>query len=268
MKRIFVRSSLALAALLVNCATVPDDAPVELKNANQAIKQAKDADAADTAPKHIDMAEENLDRGVKAFKESEGIATRIDTAKAYGNRSKRLADQAVEMHQDVKAWDQDGEIFRDFKAARERVEQLENELAAVSKQREELGERKMVDVPVTTISASGNLMTGAAWFETNSSNPSLIGQQNIQRIVNALEEDEELTVTVIGFADRRGAAAHNRQLSERRARAVAERLKAAGVDQNRIQVVAKGAESSATSAAAVDLQMDRRVDLELIKTAH
>lgn len=270
MKRFFTVSSLALAAFLANCATVPDNAPAELKNANQAIKEAKKADADETAPKHINMAKNNLDRGVKEFKDSDGVQARIDSAKAYGNRAKELADQAVDMHNNVKAWDENGEEYKKFKSAGERVGQLENELATVTRERDELNSRTVASTgnPATTVSANGDVVTGAAWFETNSSHPALMGDQNLQRIVSAMEEDKDLTVSVVGFADHRGSGNYNLKLSKKRAEAVAQKLMAAGVPHDRIQVVGKGSEEAVPRGNAIDLQRDRRVDLELTKTAH
>jgi outer membrane protein OmpA-like peptidoglycan-associated protein len=74
----------------------------------------------------------------------------------------------------------------------------------------------------------------------------------------------EAKVRVDGFADPRGAAAYNDELSMRRAQGVAAALANAGVPADRIVVVAHGNASSDSAAGDLDAYaLDRRVEVRL-----
>lgn len=72
------------------------------------------------------------------------------------------------------------------------------------------------------------------------------------------------TVTVEGYADRRGSSARNRQLSEARAEAVKNSLVAEGVEASRIKTLGHGA-ANPTHGETVDegFWLSRRVTLEV-----
>jgi len=85
-------------------------------------------------------------------------------------------------------------------------------------------------------------------------------------------------VVLTGHADRIGSEEYNQELSEKRAKAVADYLAQKGVDSSRLQVEGKGesqpvtgnecakmgAESNKNQKLIACLQPDRRVDAELL----
>jgi len=74
----------------------------------------------------------------------------------------------------------------------------------------------------------------------------------------------DATLRVAGFADPRGAAAYNEELSQRRAEAVAAALVCGGMARERLIVEAHGADESTSAAGDLDAYaLDRRVTVRL-----
>lgn len=72
------------------------------------------------------------------------------------------------------------------------------------------------------------------------------------------------TIRITGFADPRGAAAYNQQLSWRRAMAVAQALEAAGVPAARMAIEGKGATAAADGPVDLDgFAFARRVTVSI-----
>ena len=63
---------------------------------------------------------------------------------------------------------------------------------------------------------------------------------SLDRVADLLEERGELTAEIDGHADESGTDDHNQELSERRARAVADYLEERGIDEARLEVRAFG----------------------------
>jgi len=63
---------------------------------------------------------------------------------------------------------------------------------------------------------------------------------SLDRVADLLEERAELTAEIDGHADESGTDDHNQELSERRARAVADYLEERGIDEARLDVRAFG----------------------------
>jgi hypothetical protein len=59
-------------------------------------------------------------------------------------------------------------------------------------------------------------------------------QATIDRVAAALKRDPDLNVTLSGYADRSGGVDHNLDLAKKRAFAVRDALKAAGVAEDRV----------------------------------
>ena len=93
-------------------------------------------------------------------------------------------------------------------------------------------------------------------------------QQRLMRLASLVAKMEGMGVQVGGFADVRGDAEHNAQLSAQRAATVRQMLVDAGVPANRITVDAYGEQRASASEEDLDgLAFDRRVRLTLVPTA-
>src|SRR6056297_1526372 len=102
-------------------------------------------------------------------------------------------------------------------------------------------------------------------FRTNSAAPPETLDKSLEALATLVSAVPELTIQLDGYADPRGSAVLNSELSMQRAEAVRERLVAAGVDPQRIQVAGHGAvvADGAGQADPDEWAMQRRVDLRL-----
>jgi len=84
----------------------------------------------------------------------------------------------------------------------------------------------------------------------------------LRELATTLASMPAIHVQLDGFADERGDADYNQQLSEQRVNFIRDQLVAAGVDANRISATAHG-ESPAQDASVDSYALERRVSLKL-----
>ncbi|HEX7053320.1 MAG TPA: OmpA family protein [Burkholderiales bacterium] len=104
------------------------------------------------------------------------------------------------------------------------------------------------------------------------------GKEKLDELAQKAKGAEVDRIVLAGYADRIGSEEYNRELSERRAQAVAEYLASKGIDENRVQVEGRGEENPVTGdqckrmgperasnrKLVACLQPDRRVEAELL----
>jgi outer membrane protein OmpA-like peptidoglycan-associated protein len=99
-------------------------------------------------------------------------------------------------------------------------------------------------------------------FATNSTSVSGTSQNELLTVANSLNRYPNTTVNVIGHTDNVGDAAFNQDLSERRARAVANILLNGGVASSRVRAIGAGENQPiASNLNASGRQMNRRVEI-------
>ena len=99
------------------------------------------------------------------------------------------------------------------------------------------------------------------YFKTDASAIPSEDRDRLQRLGECLGRAR---VRIIGHADPRHTDEYNQELSERRARAVADLLTAAGADPARVAVVGAGkAQAPAKKPSRQALQRARRVDIQI-----
>jgi len=87
---------------------------------------------------------------------------------------------------------------------------------------------------------------------------------SLDKLADILKKYDKTVVHVVGHTDSVGSDSYNQQLSERRARAVAEYLIARGVDPARVHIEGRGErEPRATNATEAGRQLNRRVEIFL-----
>lgn len=104
-------------------------------------------------------------------------------------------------------------------------------------------------------------------FATDSSavRPDL--QSDLFAVADNLRQYPNSTIDIIGHTDNTGSAAYNQDLSERRARAVANILRDGGVSGNRIAAYGRGEDQPvATNLTAEGRALNRRVDIVIRPT--
>ncbi len=115
-------------------------------------------------------------------------------------------------------------------------------------------------------------------FEFNKADLKPSGQQKLDELAKNAQGANVDKVVLVGHADRIGSEEYNQELSEKRAKAVADYLAQKGVDSSRLQVEGKGksepitgnecsklgAENNKNQKLIACLQPDRRVEAELL----
>ena len=107
-------------------------------------------------------------------------------------------------------------------------------------------------------------LPGRWGFAVGSADLSTDAREALGRVASVLAEYRASLITVHGHTDSSGDAAFNRELSERRALAVARLLVDAGVAADRILVVGHGSERPVASNASEEgRDRNRRVELQV-----
>lgn len=87
-------------------------------------------------------------------------------------------------------------------------------------------------------------------------------QRDLRAVANNLRKYPDSTIDIIGHTDNTGSAGYNQDLSERRARAVGNVLRDAGVSGNRIETYGRGEDQPvATNLNADGRAQNRRVEI-------
>jgi outer membrane protein OmpA-like peptidoglycan-associated protein len=133
----------------------------------------------------------------------------------------------------------------------------------LDKQAEELRRSLRSDVGVSNNGSNlVVILSQDLLFATNSTSVSGTSQNELLTVANSLNRYPNTTVNVIGHTDNVGDAAFNQDLSERRARAVANILLNGGVASSRVRSIGAGENQPiASNLNASGRQMNRRVEI-------
>lgn len=177
-----------------------------------------------------------------------------DLAKNRAEQS-RLAAQAAQVEavdaqrQAQLAREQAAEAQRKTQEAQARATQLEAQLADLAAKKTERG---MV------------ITLGDVLFGTDLARLNAQGMSTAQKLADVMQQNPRRTVLVEGFTDSTGTAAHNQDLSERRAAAVQSALLDLGVARERVAVRGYGQSYPvASNERAETRQLNRRVEIIL-----
>ncbi len=264
----------AALALLIGCHSVGDHAPVEVKQAEKAVKAAREANMEDYMPSAMEAANRKLDQSVSFLEEStdytkKGISTQAQGAQAeairVANEAKLIAETGNKLIKDMKAFDTNSaqyitsnERTAQSDAYQAQMSTLENKLSDANTENQKLANQPTEQ----SIPADFRIGKPVAYFTTGSTIVSAKYRDEIEELATLIKKNEELQVKLEGFADPRGSASLNKKLADQRLAAVAEVLKQNGVEAERIKLVSVGAtadSSTVTGQQSGALQLDRKV---------
>ena len=118
------------------------------------------------------------------------------------------------------------------------------------------------EMPYDALETEGRVVLEGVRFETGSAALTAGSEAALAEVAALLRERPSLRVRVEGHTDSAGSADANRRLSERRARAVRDRLVASGVEGSRLEAVGVGADRPvASNATEAGRRQNRRVEL-------
>lgn len=237
-------------------------ASLEMKQAGDALAQANAAASGNDSAEKIDklayLAKQKIALTQEVAKQKSAEAevvsagkqrdqirldqrtTEADQAKASAEKSKMAAQVAQGEAADAQ---------RKTQEAQARAAQLEAQLADLAAKKTERG---MV------------ITLGDVLFGTDLARLNVEGMRTAEKLANVLQKNPQRTVLVEGFTDSTGTAAHNQDLSERRATAVRGALQELGVARERVAIRGYGETYPiAANDTAQNRQLNRRVEIVL-----
>lgn len=247
-----------------NNPNVAKHAPLEIKQAGEALAQADAASADRDSVKKIDklaylakqkialaqeMATKKLAEADVASAGKERDQMRLDQRTNEADRATMRADQANVATQI--AQNETAAAQAKTQEAQARAAQLEAQLAA-----------QLADLAAKETERGMVITLGDVLFGTDLARLNPDGMRTAQKLADVLQKNPQRTVLIEGFTDSTGAAAHNQELSERRAMAVRGALQELGVGRDRVAVRGYG-ESYPVAAndTTSNRQLNRRVEI-------
>jgi outer membrane protein OmpA-like peptidoglycan-associated protein len=252
-----------------NNPNVASYATLEMKQAGEALDQANAAASHNDSVEKIDklayLAKQKIALTQEVAKQKSAEAdiansskerdqVRLDQRTNEANIAKMNAEKSMQAAQlaqgeAVQAQRDATEAQRKTQEAQARTAQLEAQLADLAAKKTERG----------LVITLGDVM-----FGTDLARLSADGMRTAQKLAQVLQQNPQRSVLVEGFTDSTGTAAHNQELSERRAGAVRAALQDLGVARERIAVRGYGeAYPVAANDTAQNRQLNRRVEIVL-----
>jgi outer membrane protein OmpA-like peptidoglycan-associated protein len=125
-------------------------------------------------------------------------------------------------------------------------------------------EAQLADLAAKKTDRGMVITLGDVLFGTDLARLNPEGIRTAQKLANVLQQNPQRTVLVEGFTDSTGTAAHNQELSERRATAVRTALQDLGVTRERVAIRGYGeAYPVAANDTNTNRQLNRRVEIVL-----
>ncbi|RSZ57391.1 OmpA family protein [Massilia atriviolacea] len=259
-----------------NNSRVATFAPLEFKQASEALEQANAAAARKDSLEQIDklayLAKQKIATAQEVAKQKQAEAdiaasgkerdavrleartaeadrAKMDAAAAQAAAARAAADAAAAQNQAAAAQGQVAAAEAQTREAQARAAQLEALMTDLQAKKTERG-------LIITI--------GDVLFGVDQANLTANGQATLRKLADALAQNPNRTVLVEGFTDSTGSTAHNQQLSEKRAASVRAALVEMGVARDRVAMRAYGeAFPVAPNDNAGNRQLNRRVEIVL-----
>lgn len=284
-------ASLVLASSLVlsACSTVPtttptlDEARADFVAANNnpqvstyaalEFKQASDAlDAANQAAAKRDSLD-SIDRLAYVAKQRIATAQEVAKAKAAQAEVANAGRERDRVQAEVRVAEAD-RATRDAQAqaavAQAQAADAQMQAQAAQQTAAALAERSarlealLVELHAQKTERGMVVTIGDVLFATDRADLTPAGMQSVRKLADVMMQNPDRTVSVEGFTDSTGTAAHNQDLSQRRAAAVAQALAGMGVPAQRVATRGYGeAYPVASNDTAANRQLNRRVEIVL-----
>jgi outer membrane protein OmpA-like peptidoglycan-associated protein len=300
MKAHFLKSAIfAGAVLLAACSTVPTTTATLDEARADYVAASNNPQVASYAPLEFRQASEALDRANQAaakrdsldaidrlaYVAKQRIATAQEVAKAKSAEAE-IADagrqrdrvqleartaEAERARRDAAAANaQAAAAQQQAQNAQQQAQDAQAQAAAAQQQNAQLAERAarleaiLVELHAQKTERGMVVTIGDVLFATDRAELNANGMANVRKLAEVMMQNPDRTVLVEGFTDSTGSSAHNQQLSERRAQAVAQALTSLGVPRERVAMRGYGeAYPVASNDTASNRQLNRRVEIVL-----
>jgi outer membrane protein OmpA-like peptidoglycan-associated protein len=223
-------------------------APVELKDAGDALQKANMALARSESPDTIDHL---------------AYLTRQKVVIAEETTRQKSAEQRVADANAVRDRIQLDARTREADLARQKVFIAQTQAKDAEMRNSEL-EAQIKDLNAKQTARGYVITFGDVLFATDESRLKRSGMRNVDKLVNFLTQYPQRTVLIEGFTDSTGSKSKNLRLSERRSQAVQVALINSGINSNRISTMGLGESYPvASNGNASGRQLNRRVEIVL-----
>jgi len=251
---------LLLSMSFIACQSL--DKPAAFTEAKEAISIAKADNVHDILPRSMELATRQYSDANKIWSEAAALekndqvteaTQRRDEAVELANSAKSIAQNGSEVVALVSTWDRNLQQYADFRMG--------------------ASDTRIVSEPGTSEQIfTGDLLSKIplAFFETDRAEVDNRYEFLVDQVASFLAQNPTAQVTLSGYADVRGNASYNQELSRQRAASVAEILKSAGVRDQQIVVEGLGvAEISGNDDELAQLQLARKVEASIqLDVAH
>jgi len=280
----------AAAALFAGCASAPTVTPqlqqarstvraaeadpavlkyasLDVKKAADSLKRAEELSAKRESPADIDSAAyiaATQARTAMALARAATDEEAIKTAEA--DRERARADANARRASDAQAQAANAQMAAatasaDAEAARQRAAAAQADAASAQAQAAAL-QRELAELQARQTDRGMLVTLGDVLFEFGRAEIKPAAQEAIGKLANYLNQHPDRRVLIEGFTDSVGSDQANLVLSQRRSQAVAEALRARGVDPTRVETRGYGeAYPVASNTSTSDRAMNRRVEV-------
>jgi outer membrane protein OmpA-like peptidoglycan-associated protein len=237
-------------------------APLEFKQASDALEQANAAAAKRESLDRIDqLAYIAKQKIATAQQVASQKAAEADIANS-GRQRDRLQLQARTAEADRAKMDAQA-AQADAANAQRQAQSAEAQTREAQARAAQL-EAQMADLQAKKTERGMIITIGDVLFGTDQARLTPAGMSNVRKLADVLVQNPNRTVLVEGFTDSTGTHAHNQDLSERRAAAVASALTGLGTGRERVAMRGYGeAYPVAGNDTAANRQLNRRVEIVL-----
>ena len=283
--RLFKTAMCASAALLAACSGMPASTPTLDQARGDFVAAHNNPQVSTYAPLEFKLASEALEQANAAAVKRQSI-DKIDQLAYLAKQKIAIAQQVASQkaaEADIanagRARDRLQLEARTNEANRARIDAQAAQAQATDAQRAALNaeaqtreaqakaaqlEAQMADLQATKTERGMIITIGDVLFGTDQARLTPDGVNTVRKLADVLIQNPTRTVLVEGFTDSTGSAAHNQELSERRAAAVAVAL--TGMSIARARVAMRGYGQSypvAGNDSAGNRQLNRRVEIVL-----
>ncbi|MDL2356098.1 MAG: OmpA family protein [Pseudomonadota bacterium] len=244
-------------------------APLEFKLASDALEQANAAAAhRDSLDKIDQLAYLAKQKIATAQQVASQKAAEADIANSGRARDRlQLEARTNEANRAIKEADR---AKMDAQAAQAAANDAQRQAAGAEAQTREAQARaaqleaQMADLQAKKTERGMIITIGDVLFGTDQARLTPDGMNTVRKLADVLTQNPGRTVLIEGFTDSTGSAAHNQDLSERRAGSVAAALTGMGIARERVATRGYGqAYPVAGNDSAANRQLNRRVEIVL-----
>jgi outer membrane protein OmpA-like peptidoglycan-associated protein len=249
---------------------VAESRRVQLERARSETANARmaAADARSSAERERDAAEAARRQARSAMSEAElaKMSAADSDAIAAIERQRAAAALTGESAARADAADAQSDAERARAAAQRAREDAAQAQASNAESRAELEKLRMQMAELQTKTTERGLIVtlGDVLFELNRAELKPGGQRTLDKLISAVQTDDEVELVVEGHTDSTGTREYNLDLSKRRAASVAQYLQSRGVSAERIQSAGLGQDFPvAANTTEAGRQQNRRVEIVL-----